>query len=96
MGEDCSDLSQVYPKACTAYYVIHSLKNGTLKEIQINSDFKLNHILELHLIKKEGENITTLTGSNATVGIALLKFNNPQEAHSFMNNMDELIKVVVE
>ena len=47
-------------------------------------------------MKKEGDNITTLSGSNATVGIMILGFDNPEDAYSKMENMDNLVRVIVE
>ncbi len=96
LNEDCCDLNSEHSSKCTAYYVVHSLKNGVLKDIQIDPEFEKEHIINFYPIKKVGEKVTTLKGSNATVGIMILKFNNPKEAFDLMEKMYELVKLVVE
>lgn len=96
MGEDCSDLKYTPAKKCCAYYVVHSLENGKFKEVIIDENFRKNNIIEYHLMKKAGDEVTTLSGSNATVGIMILGFDNPEDAYAKMEIMDNLVKVTVE
>ena len=96
LGEDCSDLTQTPTKKCCAYYVVHALNNGQFKEVKIDKTFQNENIIEFHLMKKTGEEVTTLNGSNATVGIMILEFRNPDDAYKKMENMDTLVRVLVE
>lgn len=96
MGEDCSGLKQTQTKQCCAYYVVHSLKNGKFKEVKIEENFKNNNIIEFYQMKHIGDEVTTLNGSNATVGIMILKFENSKDAYSKMQVMDNLVRVIVE
>lgn len=96
MSEDCSDLKQTSAKQCCAYYVVHSLKNGKFKEVKIDEQFEKNNIIEFHQMKKVGDYVSTLSGSNATVGIMILKFENPLDAYAKMEIMDNLVRVIVE
>ena len=48
------------------------------------------------IMKKEGDTVESLSGSNAMIGIVLLKFSSNDEMHTKMNNMDEYIKVVIQ
>lgn len=96
LGEDCSDLTQTPTKKCCAYYVVHALNNGQFKEVKIDKTFQNENIIEFHLMKKTGEEVTTLNGSNATVGIMILEFRNPDDAYKKMENMDNLVRVLVE
>ena len=79
-----------------AYYAVHSLKNGILKEIVINSDVLENNIVENHILKKPGDEIKTFTGANTTLGILLMKFDSMEQMLDMMDNSEKWINVELE
>ena len=96
MGESIDVDCIVFPKGFWAYYAVHSLKNGKLKEICIDENFAQKHIVENHLLKKAGDEVQSFTGANTTLGILLLKFNDMDEMLNAMDRAEEWIQVEVE
>lgn len=96
MGENCDDLVMKDFNGFYAYYAVHSLKAGILKDIIFEKNFKNNNIIEVNLNYSIGDKIPAYTGSNGTLGILLLKFNSEDEMLSKIENIDNYIKVDIE
>lgn len=79
----------------TAYYSIHSSKNGKLKRISLAESLK-PHILESHFYKQRGDEIIPFTGGNAVIGVLLLRFDCQEEMRSVMADIDSLVTVELE
>lgn len=95
MGEDISDLKQVPSNGYYAYYAIHATEDGILKEIEYSDELKEN-ILEEHLTKKIGDEVTSYESSSGTIGILLLKFKNKEDMLDKIENMDKHIRIILE
>lgn len=89
-------LPQTSEKGFWSYFAVHSLQNGILKSIEIDADFEKKHLVENHIIKKEGDDIQSFTGANTTLGILLLQFDSMDEMLHAMDHSEEWIKVVLE
>lgn len=50
MGESIGIPAQIQPKGYWAYYAVHSLKDGILKQVIIDPRIKENNVVENHLI----------------------------------------------
>ena len=96
MGESINDFERKPCKGFWSYYAIHSLKNGILESINIKKDVIQNHIVENHIICKQGDKISAFTGANTTLGILLMKFDNMDQMLDMMDNSEKWIKVIVE
>ena len=96
MGEDCSDLKMTDFKGFYAYYSVHSKREGILKNIKFDDEFKNNNIVEINLNYNKGDKILAYTGSNATLGILLLKFSSEKEMLEKIENMDNYITIEME
>lgn len=96
LGEDCSDLEMVTPKGCWASYSIHSQVIGQFKKIEIEENFKVNHVVEYDLTVKKGDQISDYTGSDAKIGTMILKFFSMDEMLVKMENMTNWIKITVD
>lgn len=96
MGESCADLKQIEPKGFWACYVIHSQKAGTFKDFWIDETFKKNNVVECDLFLKAGDKVPSFTGSNATLGMMILKFSSQNEMLSFMDNSEEKVKIILQ
>ena len=96
LGEDCSDLKMIDPKGYWASHVLNSQNNGVLKAIEIEEEFKKNNIVEFDFVVNKGERIYALSGSHEKVGIMILKFASMNEMDNKMNNIENLVKVIVE
>ena len=96
MGEKNDDV-EIKPYAgFYAYYAVHSLESGILKEIRIDEQILKNNIVENHIIKNPGDEIAAFTGANTTLGILLMKFESMDQMLDMMDNSEKWITVVLE
>ena len=78
------------PSGFYAYYAVHSLKDGILKEVKIKA---AEHILENHLIVKPGDPVKAFTGANTTLGCLLMKFDSMEQMLDMMDHSEKWIQV---
>jgi biotin carboxylase len=83
---------EINKKGYFAYYVLHSEYDGILENIEI-SDTLNENIMEKHEFITFGKRVKAFNGSNATLGILLLKFSSMQEMQEKILNMDKYVKV---
>lgn len=95
MGEEI-DIPEYKPEGYWAYYAVHSLKNGTLKEVKIDPEVEKNNIVENHIIVKTGDETSAFTGANTTLGILIMKFDSMEQMLDMMDHSDKWIDVVLE
>jgi biotin carboxylase len=96
IGENCDSLHMVEPKGCWSYYAIHSQQAGTLKEIKIDEEVEKNYIIEKYLNYKIGDYVPLFLGSNANLGILIMKFESMEKMLEMMDNSEKWIEVIVE
>jgi biotin carboxylase len=77
-----------------SYYVLHSEQEGILEGVVISDSLK-NHILEKHIFKKDGDIINAFNGSNATIGILMLKFDSMDEMNQITDNMEKYVNILL-
>ncbi len=94
LGLNCSDLKTKKENGFYGYYVLHSRQDGVFKNFSYSDKIE-NNILEKHIYVHAGEQVKKFQGSNATLGILILKFNSQQEMLEKMENMDKYIQVYV-
>jgi hypothetical protein len=92
MGEKIDVSGFGKSKGYYAYYAVHSLEDGILKEVKINAD---EHILENHILVKTGDEIKAFTGANTTLGCLLMKFDSMEQMLDMMDNSEKWIEVVL-
>lgn len=81
------------PKGFFAYYAVHSLSDGVLKEVRISEKV---HILENHLLAKPGDKVKAFTGANTTLGCLVIKFDSMEQMLDYMDHSEKWIQVLVE
>ena len=82
-------------KAYVSSYLIHSVKSGIYKGIEIAESIRSN-ILEFDMICKTGDKVNSFTNSNGVLGTSILKFDSLDEMLFKMDHMAEFIKVCVD
>lgn len=92
MGESFDDIRMVRPEGFCAYYAVHSLKDGILEQVIIREDVK-KMILENHIVKKPGDEISAFTGANTTLGCLLMRFESMEQMLRMMDHSEEWIEV---
>ena len=95
MGEEIVLPASVTGTGYWAYYAVHSLKNGILDRIDIAEDVLKNNIVENHILKEPGDEISAFTGANTTLGILLMKFESMEQMLHRMDNSQEWIRIIL-
>ena len=103
---DCSVRAAMGEPICTnismdgtgywAYFAVHSLRNGILKEIRIDPVVVENNIVENHILKAPGDEIQAFTGANTTLGILVMKFDSSEQMLSMMDHSENWIQIILE
>ena len=85
--------AQIQPKGFWAYYAVHSLKDGILKQVVIDSEVEKKHVAENHLIVKPGDEIHSFIGANSTLGILVMKFDTLEQMLDMIEHADKWIQI---
>ena len=93
MGEFTDKISLAPINGFWAYYAVHSLSNGILKNVHIDKDFYNKHIVENHLIKQNGDPIQEFSRSNTTLGCFVMKFDSMNQMLYCLDNSEDWIKI---
>lgn len=76
----------------SAYFVLHSGKEGVLDTLTLSDELK-PYIKEFHQYIQQGQAVKAFQGANAAIGILLLSFPVSEDMHKFLARMDDLVKV---
>jgi len=94
LGLDCSPLSMQEPRGFYAYYAIHSVKPGILKDIQFSEDLRSCILFHQPYLKANSE-VEPFHGASSCLGILLLEFPSQRTMLEMTNNMEKHISVVI-
>lgn len=95
VGDPVDNLEQKSYDGSWAEYVLHSIEEGTYKEVWINPEFK-DKVVELDVWVKPGDKVHPFTAANFAIGTVVLRFDSKAEMEDAMLHMGDFIKVVVE
>ena len=93
MGEK-NEVDMPEPKGFYAYFAVHSLEKGILKEIRIAKEAK-EHIVENHIVKRPGDEINVFVGANDTLGCLLMKFDSMEQMIYMVEHSEEWCQVIL-
>ncbi len=79
-----------------AYFAVHSLYDGVLKEVSIKPEVLKNNIVENHILRVPGDTVCTFTGANTTLGCLIMKFGSMEQMLDMMDHSDRWIQVELE
>lgn len=94
LGMDCSELKEQPIKNFIATYIIHALKNGIFKFLQISDEIK-EKIIRCDLFVTPGEKVYRFDNSSLAVGAMLLKFDSVEEMNFCLDNMEDYVECVL-
>lgn len=96
MGLPVEDIEDpVYDKVwCN--YILHSAKEGMLKSIDIDSNFRNKYVKDEGYNVKKGDRIVSFTGANASLGTLFLRTESREELNEVLSNMDRYITITLE
>lgn len=95
MGEPVDVPAICRPNGFWSYYAVHSLRDGVLDRVEIDPAFAEKHIVENHIIKRQGDEIRSLTGANTTLGCLIMRFDSMEQMLHLMDHSEEWIRVVL-
>lgn len=78
-----------------ASYNIHSNKKGILKSIEFSDDIN-SKIFYKNIYIKEGDVINYFDNASMALGVIFMKFENLNEQHKILNNMEDNIRIELE
>ncbi len=96
LGEDCHDLRMEPVHGFWSCYMIHTNKAGILKQVEIDPDFRANNLVEFEMFYQPGDHVEAFSGSNGTLGTAIIKYSSQEEMLEKMDHMDRWLRLVVE
>lgn len=94
MGEPITLPQEIHPDGFWAYYAVHSLCDGILKEIVIDPAVEKKNVVENHIIVSPGDTIHAFVGANSTLGILLMRFESLSEMIDMVEHSDRWIRIV--
>lgn len=94
MGEKIDISNFGKPRGFYSYFAVHSLKDGILDKVEFSAEGK-KHIIENHIVKKQGDIIKAFTGANTTLGCLIMKFDSFNEMIHMMDNPEEWCKIIL-
>ena len=95
MGKDCSQLKMKETAGYYSSYLLHSQKDGIIKDIKIDPIIK-EKIISKNIFVKPGDSVKKFDGSNNTLGSFILNFENQKEMTSYLDEMTRYIRVIID
>ena len=91
-------LPEVHEPQFQGYYcilVLHSNKNGELREVRIHPHINKNLLEKEIRIKPDGK-VNAFTGANQAIGTLFLHFNTLEEMHRALVSQDSMINIIID
>ena len=95
LDESCNGLKMLKPKGYYSSYIIHSIKDGILKEINFEKEIEKN-IIKRMIFVKNGQRVERFDNASLGLGALILKYDHQDEMLEKMDNMENYIKIIVE
>lgn len=80
---------------CCFQYIIGSGKNGKFQRLYVDQYIQ-DKIEKIYIHKQPGDYVGTYQNSNGVVGVALIKFSDPNEMEEDIKNIGNYIQVIVD
>lgn len=76
-----------------AILVLHSEREGVFESVDINSEFKAEHIVEEEIRLRKGDKVSSFSGANAALGTLFLKFETREELAKALENQNKWLNI---
>lgn len=96
VGYDVLDVSHKEYNAYWAEVILHANQKGIFKQVDIDKDFNKEHVVELDLWVKEGDEVRDFNAANDSIGTLILQFETQDQLDEMMNCQDSWLKVIVD
>lgn len=77
-----------------AYYVLHSEEGGFYQNVAFSNEI-MNNIVFYEIFKNKGDAVNRYTGSNTTIGVAIMEFDSINERNRLMSDIKKHIKLEI-
>jgi hypothetical protein len=94
VGEKPVGIHEPNYKGHYAIYVLHSDKCGLYQGIEVEENFKKEHVVEEEIRIQKGAHIEPFTGANTAIGTLFLRFSSHEEMMDLMKRRKEWIRIV--
>lgn len=84
----------LFEKKVGAHYILHSEKDGVFKGVGI-SDKIMGHIFFHKIFKNEGDAVNEYVGSNTSIGVILLEFDDIDQRNYLMSEISKEIQLIM-
>ncbi len=88
-------LTNYFEEKYVSTYVLHTYKDGILKNIYYSDEIR-NNIIDIKMNKKIGDNVEKFDNADKLIGIVFMQFNSLVEMNYKLNNINKLIKIEVD
>lgn len=88
----CPSLQPIREDGCWATYILHSNKDGILKNVNISEKIAAN-VYRRYFYKNLGDEIEAFDGAGKAIGILFLHFDTAEEMAYFKEHHEELVKI---
>lgn len=96
LGEDCSGIQMAPVQGFWSCYMVHAAKSGILKDVVIDPEFRENNLVEFKMHYQPGDFVEAFSGSNGTLGTAIVKYSSQEEMLEKMDHMEKWLSVITE
>lgn len=96
VGEDVIDLEQKGYDGHWAEVVLHTEQSGHFKSLDIAPGFAENHVKQIDLWVRQGDEVRAFMGANDAIGTVVLRFETDRELQDCICRMGKLINVIIE
>jgi len=96
LGEKVENLSMPVYNGFWAEIILHSNKKGKFKGLVISETIKKDHLVEVDLWVKIGEQVKLFNAANDAIGTLVLRFETQEQLDRMMLSIDEWVKVLVD
>ncbi|MDL2239388.1 ATP-grasp domain-containing protein [Bacteroidales bacterium OttesenSCG-928-K22] len=86
---------EINPNGYFAYLILHSSKEGMLKNISINPELE-KKVIEKYIYVKKGERVHSFKGANAAIGVLIVKFDSFGDMNNYIDNFADYYKIELE
>lgn len=76
-----------------AILVLHSEREGIFESVDINPEFKAEHIVEEEIRLRKGDKVSSFSGANAALGTLFLKFETREELAKALENQNNWLNI---
>lgn len=93
LGESCRELAMAPVEGFWSCYMIHTDRPGVMKSLVVDPAFEKNNLVELQMLCRPGDRVEAFSGSNGTLGTAIIQYSSQEEMLEKMDHMERWLRL---